>query len=329
MEVFDKNTVKERAAGLLEGSRPDLKRTAALHTAVSVGAVVAVNLIIMLLPGLFGDTGGLASLGVQSMLDTAQSALSLACQIALIFWDVGLLYSAMLTARSQPAEFSSLNRGFHRFGPVLRLNLLKLCVYMLAGMLCMNVVMIAAAFMPVSQTLNAELEAMTQTLQAGGELTEEMLFSKNMLLGMAPILILFMVAYGVMLLHLNYRFRLADFLVLDDPRRGALAALVLSNALIKGSKTALFKLDLSMWWYFALQLVLLAVANLGDILALAGVELPLSSDGRFFLFYILYGIGAVAAAYFTGARYQTVYATVYDHYRGQLEDLMQRRPVQY
>ena len=60
----------------------------------------------------------------------------------------------------------------------------------------------------------------------------------------------------------SYRYRLAAYLMLEDPRLGALEAITHSKRLMKGYKGRLFVLDLSFFWWYLLSGITLSFAGL-------------------------------------------------------------------
>lgn len=312
MNVLEPRKIKQQARMILEQTQPDYRRTVALHSAVSLGALVLVLILDILLSGAMAQTGGLSGIGARSILGTAQGVLSTAVNILLPFWELGILYTSVRVVRRQNREFSMLTRGFYRLGPVLRYWLAQIVLYSVVAMVLTNAVTILTAFLPVPAELeNAmaqiNIEAITDPEQLMAQLPVEQILSAAM-----PVLILFSVAYGAVLIHLGYRFRLSQYLLIDEERLGALAALGISNRLTAGNKWNLFKLDLSFWWYYALQLGSVAIAYAPELMALAGVKLPVPAAVATLLFYILYAAAGLALSWWAGAYVQTAYACAYE-----------------
>ena len=82
--------------------------------------------------------------------------------------------------------------------------------------------------------------------------------------------------------------------------------------MMRRNRISLFKLDVSMWWYYA-ALTLASVLGYGDaILPLLGVELPFSADEGYFLFYALYLAASAGVYYLMLDRVDVTYALAYD-----------------
>ena len=129
-----------------------------------------------------------------------------------------------------------------------------------------------------------------------------------------------------MVLPLYYRMRMVDFALVDDPGRGAFHAIVKSRQLMRRNCFALFRLDLSLWWFYAAQVVI-SLVYYGDLLlSLIGVTFPWNDTVSYYLFYALYLVMQLALYYFGMNRVYAVYAVAYD---ALMEDLPQPElPVQ-
>ena len=111
------------------------------------------------------------------------------------------------------------------------------------------------------------------------------------------------------LIVLSNKLRLADFIVLDDPRTGAFAAALKSWRLTGGHFWQLIRLDLSFWWFYALQLLLAVVAYLDMLAPMVGVVLP---ENAFLWLYLLQAAGQLVLFWWAGSYVQTTYAVTYD-----------------
>lgn len=126
------------------------------------------------------------------------------------------------------------------------------------------------------------------------------------------ILLIFLGIFLALSLPLMYRYRMADYLLVDRPGIGALAALRESRFLMQGNRLRLFRLDLSFWWFYALSM-LATVICYGDVLMqIFGIPLPFSADAGYFLFYGAYLAVNFAIYYFFVARVECTYAAAYD-----------------
>lgn len=320
MNVLQPSQIKRRAAHILEETRPDYRKTVVLHSGISLAALVIVMLLDLLLSSAVAQTGGLSGIGTRSVLETIQSVLSTAVNILLPFWEIGILYTTIRVVRQQPQEYTMLTRGFHRIGPVLRCYLVQIFLLMIVAMVCSNVVIMLTMFLPVPDSLEAVFSQVDITAVQDPEQLMELLPLDQLLSYMLPILIVFAVVYCGILIHLSYRLRLSQYLLVDEEKVGAIAALGISNQLTKNNKWNLFMLDLSFWWYYVLQLLIVAVAYVPELLSLMGVTLPVSSGIAGFLFYLLYAVLSLALSWWAGAYVQTSYACAYEQLRTPPEE---------
>lgn len=320
MNVIQPSQIKRRAAGILEETRPDYRKTVLFHSGVSMAVLVVVLLLNLLLESAVTQTGGLSGIGTRSVLETIQSVLSTAVNILLPFWEIGILYTTVRVVRRQPQEYSMLTRGFHRAGPVVRYYLVLIAVLFAVAMVCSNIAVMLAMFVPLPDSLETALSQIDITAIQDPEQLMEMLPVDQLLSFMLPASIVFALVFGGILIHLGYRFRVSQYLLVDEEKVGAVAALAFSNRLTKGNRWNLFKLDLSFWWYYALQLLITAVAYGPELLLLAGVTLPVSSGIANLLFYLLYTVLTLALSWWAGAYVQASYACAYEQLKTPPEE---------
>jgi hypothetical protein len=119
------------------------------------------------------------------------------------------------------------------------------------------------------------------------------------------------IVLAVLFVPVFYRLRLAEFVVMDMPEKGAVHALRFSAKLMRGNGWKLLKFDLGFWWFYLLE-VLVACLFYGDwILGWLGIELGLSADVLFFISCIV-GLAAQTALYiWRKNQIMTAYALVY------------------
>ena len=315
MNVLQPGELKKQAAGLLDGTQGAYRKTVLLHSAVSLAALVVIMVLEVLIGNAMDQTGGLADMGIRSILGTVRGVLSMAVNILLPFWELGILYTSVRVTRRQNWDFSMLTRGFNRIGPVVRYFLAQIGILILVAVVCSNIVVMLTMWMPVPAELQDAMAQIDLTAVPDPEQLAEILPMEQLTAYMLPTLILFTVAYCGLLIHLGYRFRLGQYLLLDEQKVGAVAALGISNALTRGNKWKLFRLDLSFWWFYALQAVAMAVAYGPELLVLMGVTLPVSAGVANILFYVLYAGISLGIAWCAGAYVQTTYACAYEQLR--------------
>ena len=317
MSIRSPRSVKLSALEALSGARCSPRQLALCHTAVTLLLAALLTLANYFIDQSIRSTGGLSGMGTRSVLLTVQSALSFLGMFLLPFWQIGFVHTGLAMTRRQVADNRTLAEGFRRFWPVLRLQLLKLALLMIAMMLCTQISSIVLSIVALPQSMIEAME--TMPLDSTGQLV----LDEAMLEAAMPADTLVMLVFGMLMaaavIFLFYKFRLAEYVLMEDEPKGALAALGRSHRLTKGNRVALLKLDLSLWWYYGLH-VLAVVISFGDqLLALAGVELGISPDALFFLCYGVYIAIELALAWFAGSYVQTVYSCAYDALKQEFE----------
>lgn len=313
MELLDSRYLKGLAGERLSQSRCPHKTVALLYGAVGLGAALVVSLLQYVLNQQIGNTGGLSGLGARSVLQTVQTVLQYAVNIALPFWEMGFLFLTLRLARGEAADKGDLTAGFRRFGPVLRLLLIEGLLYSGAGIACLYAGAFVFAMSPLSFKM---VEVLTPMIENGDsmEQIQEAIFAMPMeeLLGLLlPFLIIAGILFAVVGIYLFYRFRLARLLVMDKKGMGAFAALILSGRMTKRRKWKLFRLDLSFWWYYALMALSVAVMYADVALQLAIPE----TVSRDLLWLVCYALGVLLQLLLIwrrGSYVQTTYAAAYD-----------------
>lgn len=319
MNIRDRKGLKQAAASRLSEASYDPRLLILIHTGVSLGVTLLITVINYILQQGIGSTGGLSGIGLRSYLTTAQSALQLAGTLLLPFWEIGMVYAAMQLARSQPVHPRDLTAGFRRFGPVLRLMLLRTAVFFAVAFLCINLSTGIFMMTPLSEPLYDILLPLAET--ASGEnaasLTVDTATMEALTQAILPVIPIFLVLFLLLAAPLLYRLRMADYLIMEQKKTGALDAVVTSFRMTQGRAFSLFRLDLSFWWFYALQALALMLSYGDSILTALGISLPISADAAYFLFYAVY-LGATLALYWRfGSYLQTTYAVAYDTLRYQ------------
>lgn len=312
MEVLNPRQLKAETDRRLAAASFPARRLALLHTGIALACSLVMTVISYLLSTQVSNTGGLAGIGMRSVLQSAQSILSTGLSLAMPFWEFGFIAAAMGYARQESVDFKTLTGGFRRFGPILRLLLLYMLLLVAATQIASTVVILSplgSGMMDMMQTLS-ENETFLQT----GAFPEELL--EPLFRAAIPAYVLAVVVFVGVSIPVSYRLRLANYLVLDGENR-ALLALLTSNRIMKGNCMAFFKLDLSFWWYWVLQAVC-GVLAFGDVLLpLVGVKLPMDEQTAMFLFYGLQMLGSLALAWLWRAPVETAYAAAYDELTGE------------
>lgn len=309
--LLDRKQVKIQAKEALENVSYSPRKLVLIHSGVALAATLLTALLTFLLSHGIGNTGGLSGIGTRTLLETAQSTLSLGVSLLLPFWEAGMVFAAILWAKREAVAPQSLLQGFRRFGPVLRLLLVRMLLYFGVSMVCMNASVIIGSFFP----LPAEFEQLAMELAQSSTLDPQAILEKIpmdvLLRGSLPILIVFFATYIVGIILVSYHLRLADYMVLDDPQMGAFAAVRESFRRMRGNCLELFKLDLSFWWFFLLQALAAVLANADMLLPVIGISLPISSDIAFFVCALVSSAAQLAIYCWARHKIECTYACAY------------------
>jgi uncharacterized membrane protein len=120
------------------------------------------------------------------------------------------------------------------------------------------------------------------------------------------------VVMAVLVIPLSYRLRMVDYVLLDHPKNGAFFAVRTSLFMTRRNCWNLFKLDLSFWWFYLLELLIVAIYYGDWVLQLAHVDTGLSSE---VLLFIACGAGLLLQLVVYAWRQNqvaTTYAMVYE-----------------
>lgn len=251
MDIHDCGSLKAAA----RHAPPDSGRLVLLHSAVTAIVSFAILLLTALLDRWIDSAVGIAGLGTRTALSSVGTVVSVAQEVAVPFWEMGYLFTAVALFRGAQVGRGSLLDGFRRFGVVLRFYLLELLIYCVPAMVLYYPAMMLTLLVPVDVSAKATLFT-----------------------------VVYVAAYLVAVVLIFYRVRMARFVLADEPEKGALYALRESLRLTRGSCLALARLDLSFWWYYLLRLAAAALCCGDVLLGYCGVTLPLSQTWCALLF---------------------------------------------
>jgi hypothetical protein len=121
----------------------------------------------------------------------------------------------------------------------------------------------------------------------------------------------------VLLVPLLYRFRLAEYAIVNHKGIRAIPAMVVSAHLMRRRCWQMVKLDLRLWWYYALKGLCVLLCYLELLLEATGVRLPVDGEVLAFATYLLYLIALLAVETAFRPQVQTAYAVAYETYMAQ------------
>ena len=309
MDKLERNELKDHARRVVKKSDYSPGKLMLVHTAVGSGLALLLALVSFLLDQKIAGTSGLGGVGSRAVLQSIQSMLNVAQMVVLIFWSVGLISSFIRIQRGQGAQPRDLLAGFRNFGPVLRGKLLHGLVLFGAMFLGGYLGSFVYTLTPMSRAMMAAMEP----YYADGVVDYALLLEDPAFLSAAmwalPVMLVCMAAFT---LPLFYRLRLMDYILMDRPEKGALYAMRGSKYLMRGKRWDLFKLDLSFWWFYLLELLVLALCYGDILLQLANVDLGVNQTVAFFIFYILALVAQLGLYVWKKPLLMTTYAAFYD-----------------
>lgn len=295
-----KNTARER----LSNASYNPGRLALIHTGAAVVLSLLMTLVSFLLTRQMDTTSGLAGIGMRTVLSSAQMLLLIGGSAVMPFWDAGFLRACLNISRGEPAQPDTLLEGFRRFGVVLRLTLIRGIFCVLIAVFCLQAASMLFMMLPLSNNFMEEVLALMES----GAVVDDAAVAKLMP-HLFMVYVLWAVFALIILVPLLYRFRLADWAVMDNTRR-ALPAFGLSGICTRGNRFFLFRLDLSFWWYYGLHLLATILAYGDTVLTALGVNV--NADAAFFAFYVLSLALSLLVAWRFAPQVQTTYALSYD-----------------
>jgi len=283
---------------------------------IYAGAITALALLVTVVNYVLGlqieQTGGLSNMGLRTMLSTFQSVIPMVQNLVVMCLEVGFIAAMLRISRRQYASEHTLKLGFDRFWVLLRATLFRGCIYMMAGLAAFWLAMQIYLLTPLS---NAVMELLTPIVSDPAfdmTMLESQAMSDEVIRSMIPLFLLFGVLYCVFVIPISYSLRMVNYIIIDKPGMGAMFAMRESKAMMRGSRMRLFKLDVSLWWWYAISILSVFLCYGDMLLALAGITLPWSETVSYFLFYVLFLIAQFAACWFLRSRVEVVYAQVYD-----------------
>ena len=291
------------------------KKLTALHAGISAAVGLLVALLTYLLGSGVGNPTGLGGIGTQAALETAQTILQLALSILTPFWSLGFVAAAMHLARRQQANPHTLLSGFHRWGPALRMLILEGVIYFAITFASVQVGTFLYMMTPFADTLNGLIQQLadagTTDTAALTQLLENL--EPSRLMGIFWTMVPFIAIPALaIIIPVSYRMRLAQFILMDEPRVGAIFAILLSSRLMKKNCAKLFLRDLRFWWFYGLEIVVQLLCYADLLLPLVGVQLGMNGVLASFLFYALALVCQVGLYAWKKPEVFTSYSLFYD-----------------
>ncbi len=315
MKTLKSRELKHFAAGQL-GAAPQEKKIVLIYSGITLGLALLMTVIRFVLGLQIDQMGGLSNLSARTTLSTLREVLPLAQSLLVMCLDLGYIAAMLRIARGQYASPNTLRLGLDRFWVLLRASVFIGLTY--AGLVLLSIY--AATMIFVSTSFGQPfMELMTPVMMETSLLNPEIVIDEatafQAIGTMGPMFVIMGLVMLVLILPVSYRLRMVNYVIIDKPGLGAMAAIRESRMMMRRNCLKLVKLDLSYWWYFLVLMAVAAVGN-GDLyLNLLGVALPMSADAAFFLFYIAYLALQFGVYWFLRSRREVAYAAFYDRIR--------------
>lgn len=305
-KILKKNASERVAAA--ERSR----RIVLIYAGVVTVLAALVTLVNFCLDHQIAQTGGLSNMGLRSILSTIQSVLPMVQSLIIMCLEIGYIAAMLRISRQQYASEHTLKLGFDRFWVMLRYTLIQGAIFMLAAMasfwISMQVYLITPLSTPLISMVTPEMADPNVLMQA----LQDPAFSAQITGAMLPFLLVFSLLYCLLSVPIIYSLRMSRYVIIDKPGRGAMFAIKESRKMMKGSCLRLFKLDLSLWWWYAISFATAALGYGNTLLSMLGISLPFSPDVSYLIFFTLFLMAQFVSCYFLRNHVEVVYAQVYN-----------------
>ena len=312
MNIRDRRQIREFAAGRLENAR-NITKIVLIYCALTLGLSALATVVNYLLDAQMDGLTGLSSISKRTTLSAIQSTLTFALPLVTMCLETGYQAAMLRTARGQYTSEQTLRLGFDRFWVLMRCSIFMGIRFAITLFLCVYAGIVVFMMLPISQPA---MDVLRPYLAQMSVLSGELVLDEGAYVQFAqavwPAYVICGVLYALAAIPLWYSYRMGRYIVIDKPGMGALAVLRASKQMMRKNRIALFKLDMSFWWFYLVQLLASAVCYGDMILPMLGIDLPGNEDVWFFVFMACYFAIHFAANYFLRSRVEVSYALAYD-----------------
>lgn len=313
MNIRNRRQIRQSAAAALKNTSGNPRMVVLIYGGVICLLALIANIVTYYLDGVIAETGGLSNMGLRSILTTIQMILPLAQILASVGLEVGYCIIILDVIRGRSAQPRSLLQGFRRFLPAIVAGMYKsmvsFAVVMGAIYLSFFIYMMTPAYDEFFMLMEPHISAMT-SLDYAFALDDATLFAAAD--AVMPMMWIFAVVGTAALAVVMYQYRMTTFCIADAEHPRALLAMADSRRMMQGNRFALFRLDLSLWWYYLLQTLVMMIGSFSPFLPLLGVTLPYSDAAVRFLFFLL-SLALRMVIFLSCMNYVTAaYATAYE-----------------
>lgn len=324
MDIRNRRALHASAREAVAADPGQPKQVVLIYAGTSCLLSLLSSILSYYLDGQIADTGGLRNMGLRSILSTIQTVLPIVQTLVMLGLELGYHRAALMIARGQESGPRTLLAGFRRFGPMIRALFIQGMIYFAIGTIGTQLASYLFLMLPVSDSFYSQLMPLLESDAALDQaaLTQQLLaLDETALVSLAysliPFMLICLAVFALMAIPTFYRYRMVSFCLADGEGCGALAAMRASRTMLRRNRFALFRLDLSLWWYYLLQGFVTVLCYGGIILSMLGIELPLPAIVDLFLFPVLSLLAQFVIHYFVLNRVQTTYAMAYEALRSE------------
>ena len=318
MDIRNIRELKDTAARRVDQAA-DAKKIVLVYSLIGIVSGLLVTLITYCLDLQVDQMGGLGNMDTRSLLSTISAVLPIVLNMALMCLELGFLAVTIRISRGMYTSVQTLRAGMPRFWAMLRAEIMVYAIVFALGVGAFYLATAIFVMLPVSNAAIDLLTPIVSTVDPSAMVIDPAL-EAGLTEAMLPLLVIFGIVALVLVIPVTYRYRMTNYVLLHNPGAGAMMALRESKKMMRGNRLALLKIDLSLWWYYGLSLLSMAVCYGGEFLALFGIVLPMPEMASFFLFYILsLGILLVSNLLFRN-KVGVVYALFFDAVRPKEEN---------
>lgn len=305
MTIPSSKYLKNKARNRLASGR-EPQKVMLWYVGISAVLTLLVAALRYFLSTQISKTGGLQNIGIRSILSTMDTVLPIVQMVILMCLGLGYTAAMLRISRRQYASPKTLKAGMERLWPLL---LSKVLLGLICAAAAFVIAYLATAIFLVTPLSNSFMDQV-MPLVSNGTLTPETLLNDDALMTelsatLTPVMLIYAVLYIPAVAMISYRYRMTDYIILDQPGCSGFRAMQQSKQLMRGNKLKLFRVDLSFWWYHLLRVLATGVLYLGDILMIFGKPLILPEAVSFFGLAIAYlGVDFLISYFFLN--YQSV-----------------------
>lgn len=292
---------------------PSRQKIVGIYAALVLGMTALVTVVNYVLGLQIDNYGGLSNLSKRTMLSSIQSMLPFAQSLLAMCLELGYLAAMLRIARGMYTSPQTLRLGFDRFWLLMRCSIFKGLIMSAVVFTSMYFGIMLFLMTPFSEPAMEILTPLVnQTSILSGQIVIDDATYVRLMDAMLPVFAII----GILVLILGgpvlYNYRMTDYVIIDKPAIGALAALRESKRMMRGRRLQLLKLDVSLWWYYLASAAATAVCYGDVMLARMGLELPVSDTVLYFVFYGVYLAATFAVHFFLRNRAEVCYGLAYD-----------------